>query len=382
MRYLKSFLLFLLIFFSLKSVSFAIVYQDIWLFNMQDGIGCDPILLQSEMQTCFEDNTCIPAGCTPSDWVCNSSLAGTFLVTCGTIPGNFQGAVAGSAVLVDQSLNGITAVKDAAFESWYNATGTPVCPDGSGPGGVSAGYLESESTGSVPGTANVTLAFYKRVHCSANGVTSTGLKPIDELFVGGAGGGGSTDMTATNTAIGETNTLITAGNTESAAQTTLLTGIKGAIEAQGPNSAGGGGTVNVDVTGVETRLDATNTGITDVGLKLDGISTKLDGVYVGGVGSGSADDKTVKESSFLSSSLTDFGSFQTSVKSTPFYNSIGTFFNGVPSGGTSVFSVSAGSLGQHSIDLSTYGNVWNIIKALVLIACSYVSIKIIFLGRA
>jgi len=364
----KVFFITILFIFIMCRSSIAFVYQNIWLFDMVDDVASKPVSLLAAQQQCGVIAGCIPDGCVMSDFVCDSPLAGTFLLTCGAIPGNFEGAVAGSVVLLGQSLNGLTAVKDAAFEAWYNATGTPACPDGSGPGGVSAGYLDHETTGSTPGTANVTLGFYKRVHCSADGVSSTGLKPIDELFVGGVGGGGATDMTATNTKLD----TIAAG----------VAGVTAAVEAQGPNTGGGGGTVTVDMTGVETRLDTANTGITAVGTKLDGISTKLDGVYTGGVGSGSPADKTAKETAFLSSSATDFSSFQTSIKSTPLYNSIGTFFNGVPSGGTSVFSVNGGRFGNHTLDLADYDAVWNIIKALVLIACSYVSIKIIFLGRA
>ncbi len=277
------------------------------------------------------------------------------------------GATPNQVTIVNVPLGTENDVARTTFETWAASNPAPDCPSPYLRGASGDGYMFTTSLAADGVNSDLHLHMYKRSDCSMAGDAST-FQPIP-VISGGGGGGGATDMTATNTKLD----TIAAG----------VVAVKDAVIAQGPNTGGGGGgTVTVDMTGVETRLDTVNTGITTVGTKLDGISTKLDGVYTGGVGTGSPADKTAKETAFFSSSLTNFSSFQTSIKATPFYNSIGTFFNGVPSGGTSVFSVNGGRFGNHTLDLADYGTVWNIIKALVLISCSYVSIKIIFLGRA
>lgn len=363
--YLKTMVFFMALMISVNAYSMA--YQEVWFFDMVNGNICTPEGLAAGYVTGGE---VVPPGCVVTSETCTNDLMGTSVIDCGlNVPGEYEGAVVGGTTIPDMSLNGLKDAENAAYDAWYASTGVATCEPGTSPAGVSTGYVVYEGTGVSPGTGNANLGFYKRVHCVANGASSTGLQPIDTLFVGGGGGGGSVDLTTTNTAIGETNRLIGEGNAESVKQTTALQGIKTAIEQQGPNTAGGtGGTVNVDMT-------ATNDLLTS-------INSKMDGVYTGAGPVTGAVDTSLRESNFLNNAKNEFTGFQTSVKGTALYNSIGTFFNGLPAGGASVFSVHTGRLGNHSIDLADYSTVWNIIKALILIMCSYVSIKIIFLGRA
>lgn len=260
-----------------------------------------------------------------------------------------------------------TAARDA-FLTWNTTSLVPNCPTPYVRGATGEGYaFTSTMSPTNPSLSDLNITVWKRSDCSPTGASTT-LTPIPSL-----GGGGSTDMTATNNLL-----------TQIQSNTSGLVS-PGAIDVN-IVSGGGGGGGSTDMTATNNLIAATNTGIAGVGSSIDAMSAKFDGVYTGGDGSGQpvpVIDKTGKETAFLDSSLIGYNDFQASVKSTPLYNSLGTFFNGVPSvGGISTFTVSAGRLGSHSIDLSSYGTVWNIIKALVLIVCSYVSVKIIFLGRS
>lgn len=365
-EYNKLFLMFIMFFFGIPSTVFAVQYSKIHFFTLVGGYSCNVDSLAALNSGGSFGNSMtaeeVSAGCVfPGDAYCISESMAQGSYICGSWPDNFEGAVTGSANLVGVDLNVVSDSANAAYNTWFDGTGNPTCPTGSHLGSISSGYIKKENTGVVAGTADVSLAYYKRAVCTTDGSPAGTLAPISELFSGsgsGSGSGTSTDMTATNS---------------------LLTEIR-------DNTVGGGsGGTPVDLTPVTTGLSNVQGQVSDVGTKIDGLSSKLDGVYTGGDGSGKSPatiDKTTKETEFLDNAETEFTGFQTSVKGTALYNSIGTFFNGVPSGGSSVFSVNAGQFGNHTIDLAEFSSVWNVIKALVLIVCSYVAIKIIFLGRS
>lgn len=227
----------------------------------------------------------------------------------------------------------------------------------------------SEST---PGSSDVYVGFRSRTFCSkSTGFSNYSVIPLPVVNPGGSGG--SVDMTQTNTLLSTTNTSIENVNTS--------------VQTLGSKLD----SVNTSVSSVNNTLNTVNSSVQTLGSKLDSVNTSLDslngGTYTGGDGSGQTDSgridaaKSSTETSLLNNGATQFQSFITDAKNTRFASMIGAFFNGAPTGGCSTMSVSAGRLGTHTIDFSAYNAVWTIMKALVLIMFSYVSIKIMFLGR-
>lgn len=263
----------------------------------------------------------------------------------------------------------------AAFDAWSATFTPPLCASSFANGAIGEGYIFITEPGSVQTESTIHLTMWKRRDCSTAGGGL--LEPIGTI----GGGGGSTDMTATNTAIGETNTLIAAGNTESAGQTTLLEGIKTAVEAGG----GGGGTAT-DMTATNDLLTAINTDTTETKTGIASIVESLSGSS----GLGGYVDNTLGHPAFSSSYfeanmptsssyINSFQSFETQIKTTSLYGLIGGFFGSAPLSGNSVYSFSAGSFGNHSYDFASWSSILTLLRGLVLVAFAAASIRIVLL---
>lgn len=78
----------------------------------------------------------------------------------------------------------------------------------------------------------------------------------------------------------------------------------------------------------------------------------------------------------------DFGArwllFEQSIASSPIFGLPSAFFGGIPGGGSSTISFNAGVYGQHTYDFATWPAViFSVVSGCVLLACGYVSVKII-----
>lgn len=74
-----------------------------------------------------------------------------------------------------------------------------------------------------------------------------------------------------------------------------------------------------------------------------------------------------------------FQSFVGIIQSSALFSMAGGFAAGIPSGGESTYSFSGGRYGQHTFDFSRFSSVFTMIRALYLIMCSWVAIKIVTL---
>lgn len=74
-----------------------------------------------------------------------------------------------------------------------------------------------------------------------------------------------------------------------------------------------------------------------------------------------------------------FQTFVETVKSSALFSMAGGFAAGIPSGGESTYSFSGGRYGEHTFDFSRFSSVFTMIRALYLIMCSWVAIKIVTL---
>lgn len=143
--------------------------------------------------------------------------------------------------------------------------------------------------------------------------------------------------------------------------------------------AGGGGTVNADLTETNNRIDTSNGFLSDIKNFFVGSSTLLQHTDTSA-------SKTAYSSSYFEVGIptpqsysNEFNSFVSNMKATPLYGLMGGFFNGVPNSGVSVVSFDGGRYGTHSYDFSSWGSILTVIKALVLIIFAAMSMKIIFL---
>ncbi len=79
---------------------------------------------------------------------------------------------------------------------------------------------------------------------------------------------------------------------------------------------------------------------------------------------------------------TRWTAFKTAIAASPVFQ-LPTGIGSVPSGGSSVISFNAGVFGSHSVDFSTWpSSVFSILSGLVMVACSFVAIKIVTLKHA
>lgn len=76
-----------------------------------------------------------------------------------------------------------------------------------------------------------------------------------------------------------------------------------------------------------------------------------------------------------------FTSFTNTIKGTSLWSVPNALSAGFPAGGNPVISFNGGVYGQHSYDFSTWGSgIFNVIKGIVLVICSWVAIRIVTKG--
>lgn len=80
---------------------------------------------------------------------------------------------------------------------------------------------------------------------------------------------------------------------------------------------------------------------------------------------------------------TRFTTFQNALKSSPLFSFSSGFFNGLPSGGSSVYTFDGGdTFGSHTVDLSSsFGTGLAVLKALLLVCFGFLSIRAIIMKR-
>lgn len=346
--------------FCITSSAWAVQWEEVWFFDMVNGFPCTVENANSGRT----DASALPEGCSISGpGVCIDENMGSVTVVCGEWPSEFEGSVTGSVSLVNVSLNGIRAAANAAYNTWFESTGNPSCPEGSSSGEISTGYIKQELTGDTPGTVNLKLAMYKRANCTANGATGTALRPINDLFVGAGSGGGSTDMTATNVLL-----------------TSIQTNTAGLVSPGGinVNVVSGGGGSYTNMTPTNDLISTGNTSLAGIKDALTGEST-LPAVGDPPVVEPYKNISLLDRLPLSDDYKAEFNSFKTDMQATDLYSLMNSFFHPNQGGGSALYSFNAGQFGNHSYDFSSWGGVMSLLRGLTLVAFAATSMRVIFL---